>query len=170
MTELRRVTLYTVSEEEVLLEAPLTPGGYWMQCNHKPKPITNYDSGELVFGDPQQEYGLFYTEMQAHHVVNQFGEDMFVSFDPKVEEIFRVCEAARRQEEVDKRYWETRDFKRIADNLADKYAKLEVRHVGLNFMLEGIQHQRRQFVDAPLWRRLWIALFPAKLLYSLPIE
>lgn len=166
MIEPRRVTLYTVSEQEVLLETPLTPGGYWMQCNYRPKPIANYNSGELAFEDLRREYGLFYTEMQAHHIVNQFGENEFVSFDPRVEEIFRVCKAAKRREELDKRDRDIKHFKHIADNLADKYAKLEVRYVGLNCMLEGIQ---RQFVNAPLWRRLWIALFPAKL-YSLPIE
>lgn len=158
MTEPRRVTLYTVSEEEVLLETPLTPGGYWAQSNYEPKPITNYNSGELAFEDPQQEYGLFYTEMQAHHVVNQFGEDMFVSFDPKVEEIFGVCEAAKRREELGKRDRDIK-FKRIVDHLADKYARLEVRYAGLNCILEGIQ---RQFVNAPLWRRLLIALFPVR--------
>lgn len=187
MIEPRRVTLYTVSEQEVLLETPLTPGGYWMQCNYKPKPITNYNSGELAFKDPRQEYGLFYTEMQAHHVVNQFGEDMFVSFDPKVEEIFGVCGAAKRREELDKRdrdinrlkgiikkleiqcsnrLFETeRRFNRDIESLRATNRRLE------KDVLMGEQDTRRYmkiktlhntFVYSPPWRRLWIALFPSK--------
>lgn len=156
MTEPRRVTLYTVSEEEVLLETPLTPGGYWMQCNHKPKPITNYNSGELAFEDPRQEYGLFYTEMQAHHVVNQFGEDMFVSFDPQVMEIFRACELKVRACELKAQLRANQNMRLEAEKRFEEDIKC------LRAANSEIKFLQNTFVHFPLWRRLLIALFPSR--------
>ena len=187
MIEPRRVTLYTVSEEKVLLETPLTPGGYWMQYKFIPKLIKDYTGGQLTFEDPPEEYGAFYTEMQAHHVVNQFSEDMFVSFEPKVAEIFRACEAARRRKELDKRDRDIDRLKGIIKKLemagqiirAETEERFEEDIKSLRFTIADLERRailaeqdayrysknklmQNAFVYSPPWRRLWIALFPSK--------
>lgn len=45
--------------------------------------------------------------------------------------------------------------------LVSEHEVLEKRRRELQ-VSESYSHQRRRFVNAPLWRRLWIALFPAK--------
>lgn len=154
MIEPKRVTLYTVSEQEVLLETPLAPGGYWLHHNHNLTPIMDYSNGELAL----QKYGAFYTEieMQAHHIVNQISGDMFVSFDPQVMEIFRACELKVRACELKAQLRANQNMRLEAERRFEEDIKC------LRAANSEIKFLQNTFVYSPLWRRLLIALFPCE--------
>lgn len=188
MIEPKRVTLYTVIEKEVLLETPLTPNGYWVSYGHdlRPSLIKDWVEPQDESGPPE-DLGVFYTMMQAHHVVNRFGENSFVSFDPMVEEIFRACEQKVQLDELGKRDRDINRLKGIIEKLkiqcSNRLAETEQR---LNRDIESLRATSRRlekdvlmgkqdtyrylkikmlqnaFVCSPLWRRLLIALFPVR--------
>jgi len=102
--------------------------------------------------------------LKVHHINRpvisadgvQRRRDEFLAID---RDLLRVLEIVVRSN-ADELRREVADLQSEVDQLCKDTAGLQVENADLSVDLGNVKYRRNAFIDAPLWRRLWIAIRP----------
>ena len=117
--------------------------------------IEDDDSATFVVPD--------HIELPVHHICRRVPPDgsmreEFIAID---RDLLRILSAITRSN-ADKLRQEVADLQSEVDQLCKDTASLQVENADLSVDLGNVKYRRNAFIDAPLWRRLWIAIRPGR--------